>query len=277
MGEPAVAAPVAQPYTPPPPAIEPPVPQVPVTQPSPPAPDGSAAKMELDRISTKGGSAANIKPEIKVETRSLGQGLSTSDPQFKPVGTLNVGDAFASTAQNSKTTANAANDKTPSHASLDVSVAPPQPSPSTQPVRQSPTQDSVETQTIPLYSMSHYQASYLNEVPTYSYVRETAHSYEEVQPARVSHEESSPPASARYRLNVFDVHDMGGTKSAIHIKTKEGQLLRRVELKPGNSEMDVDLPPGDYSFEAISGQRKADSANPKKDDKDNFRVEVSKK
>jgi hypothetical protein len=83
----------------------------------------------------------------------------------------------------------------------------------------------------------------------------------------------APARSQRYVLEAHDVNSMGGTPSRLQISDHQsGQVLKTVDLPEGDSRSVVDLPPGQYDFTAVAGERPTGSANP--DRLDNFRVDV---
>jgi hypothetical protein len=95
------------------------------------------------------------------------------------------------------------------------------------------------------------------------------------RPPSVDHSSApvAPTKSHRYVLEAHDVNDMGGTPSRLQISDRQsGEVLKTVDLPQGDSRTVVDLPPGQYNFTAVAGERPTGSSNP--DRLDNFRVEV---
>jgi|GEM_PF-6572959 len=241
--------------------------------------------------------------DIRVQTIPLGKGEggpSSGEGGLTHLATLNVGDQYASAKQNSPETAQAAGPNTPGRASYSISVpgsqtvSSPQPQPSetgpapnidgvarsfssnsrpAEPARSEEPQSFIlKKKHFIIADGSHsmgagsgggYTAASIAASPTPSSGSPSS------GPAASG---DSPSASARYVLDAHDVHDMGGTKSSIQISNSSGDVLRTVELPPGASRTIVDLPPGDYTFTAVSGQR---GPNPQMDNLDNFRLDIS--
>jgi hypothetical protein len=109
----------------------------------------------------------------------------------------------------------------------------------------------------------------------YQTVATQSHAVSSYRPPAVDHASPavSAPQSQRYVLEAHDVNDMGGTPSRLQISDRQsGEVLKTVDLPQGDSRTIVDLPPGQYNFTAVAGERPSGSPNP--DRLDNFRVEV---
>lgn len=212
--------------------------------------------------------------------------------RIEPLGTLHVGDRYASLQQNSPETAQAAGTGVAGKATLNLTV--PQ-GPSSEPAATSTPSapkkpEEVTTREFSFLRFSSdnrqrrfrskneeennrdFMTAYLQEVsnqPAARRVGKTANP--EIAPAP-----AAGPETQRYIFNVYDVHDMGGTPSRLSIlDAKSGDVLGSYDLSPGDSSFVADLPSGDYTIEAQSGSRSGNAPNAGPDDLDNFRVEVS--
>jgi hypothetical protein len=244
----------------------------------------ATAKAQVTSSDQPSGAANHAPAEdvsVKVEKTD---GTSPSTEGLKPVATLSVGDQKAS--KNSKETIEKAREgveKTDSHtvsipAKKRVQNDPP-PSPPARvvpvPVNsydEGPSQPrQVERAFNSLVDGNFRQSTFQQ-----SHFQPTSYDSRSYSPPIASESPSSPSISslARYVLDAFDVHNMGHTKSAILVKDRDGKILRKIDLDEGNSRLTVDLAPGDYTFEAVAGQRRPGNPDPKGDDLDNFTVKI---
>lgn len=209
------------------------------------------------------------------------------------VGTLHVGDRFASLAQNSKETVDAAGPNTPGRASLSISVAGAERGESPRP------RPEARTPEAPSESGSDSGSGTSLEGETRRRRRRRdpgAHSLHTSLGSPVSPSAISPgnpgssvsavppggstpgassPSLQRFVFAVSDVHNMGGRPSSLSIRnTGTGEMVSSIPLQPGDSRIVADLPPGDYSVEAISGSRPGSAPSAGADNMDNFRVDV---
>ncbi len=231
--------------------------------------------------------------QIRVQTVSLPHGTVAPTNGLTHLGTLNVGDRYVSSGQNSSGTVAARPTSSHPRDSLTVHAESPQGdntnhgnevrTPSDEaahPVEESGGSfwsgggDIVETEEERQRRLAREQAARVHYA---SLANPSAYSVHASRPPQVVETGSSPQASgarSRFVLDARDVHHMGGSPSRVEISNAHtGEVLRSVNLPPGNSRTVVDLPPGDYNFTAISGERSAASSNP--DRLDNFQVDVS--
>jgi hypothetical protein len=213
----------------------------------------------------------------------------TGSKGLEPIGTLNVGDRFASTRQNSPETAQAASPGISGRATLSLTVPPPA---STDPVvsgsPSSPVSQDTKNSSFSFsgFSSGHHSRRRLRSEDEEEQGRAFLQGF--AQGSRRSTNATSPgspsspspaaisPGTQRYVFNVHDVHDMGGTPSRLSIlDAQSGDVLKSYNLSPGDSTLMADLPPGQYTIEAQSGSRSGNAPNAGRDDLDNFRVDVS--
>lgn len=203
-----------------------------------------------------------------------------NDPSLTRVGTLNVGDRYASHALNSRETVRAAAVGVAPTDRLALSVpglpsTSATPPPSRPPVSPLPSADFHSTSSGHL-SFSLFVLSPDEEeeelrrraVMSDGGFMPSGHASGVAHPASGG---SANPSTQRYVFEVRDVHSMGGTPSMLSIRDASGAAVGRYELPPGNSRLTVDLPPGQYTVEAQSGSRSVGGGG---DQLDNFRVEV---
>lgn len=248
-----------------------------------PNPNGLGA-LETGRSNVNIGQAVSIPP---------GSSLN-GNPAFTHVGTLNVGDRFVSSDQNSAPTVAARSPQAHPRDSMDVHVVSSAPAPEHEAAPPPPEEErsanaearesggdgstffsgssieeEEERRRREREQMAHLQRAY------HQVASSGAHSVSSSRPPQIQN--AGPIAadrpSQRYVLEAHDVHNMGGSPSRIQISNRQtGEVLRDVRLPQGDSRTVVDLPPGDYQFTAVAGERPAGSQNP--DRLDNFRVDV---
>lgn len=224
------------------------------------------------------------------------QGLA-GNPNFTHIGTLNVGDRYVSGGQNSPATVAARPAQPHPQDSLSVEIAAPLEADSSSaispPQEESPAPPRLEESSTSSFSFFETSSGgSIDEEERKRRERErmaqleralrasalaSAPSASASRPPQVAPPVSSTPSpsrtSSRFILEAHDVHNMGGPSSRVQISDRNtGQVLRTVNLPQGNSRTVVDLPPGQYQFTAIAGERPSGNSSP--DHFDNFRVEV---
>jgi hypothetical protein len=208
--------------------------------------------------------------------------------ELQPIGTLNVGDRFASIRQNSPETSQAASQGISGIATMPLTV------PGTSSA--SPSNLNSPSPSVDSKSLSKsYGSSSINffrdwyngtddeeEKKKRHYIvggfseRSSTGSFTPTGTSPSSPTTEIAPETQRYIFNVHDVHDMGGTPSRLSIlDAQSGNSLGSYNLPAGNSTFTADLPPGNYTIEAQSGSRSGNAPNAGHDDLDNFRVDVS--
>lgn len=256
--------------------------------------DTSAIPTPTTPAATSG--AAATTPEIKVTVEKGGLSADQAK-QLTPVAKLNVGDKNVSLSQNSKETVDCAKgaiSETASHKVTTTSAPSAMPeSKEAQPEESptpAPTSAPAPAPTPTYYSSAPsdsavYSRNYLGLLGGYSYgplpsYGATPVSFSEplsqpaAKPISVKETPAKAPLFTHYLLHAYDVHSMGpgSTPSMVHIRGKNNEIIRSVKLEPGSSKIGVDLPPGDYTFEAVAGKR---PDRVKTSDKcDNFGVDI---
>ncbi|MFO1520207.1 MAG: hypothetical protein U1F57_11205 [bacterium] len=256
-----------------------------------PAPYNPIQRNELNRVVSGSGSSsvggATGSSGIRTQITPLSpdyraEGGNPESQGMQHLATLNVGDRFAS--QNSRETALAAGPHLRDRASYSVSV--PSPSVCPTPVDSSP-EPQAHSGGNEDSSRSYYWTDSEEEDSLYLLRRRRhlitdpihpgafpAAVTPQLEPVSGSGSSGGEGATSRYVLDVHDVHDLGGRPSSIQIQNASGETVQSVNLPPGDSRVTVDLPPGQYTFTAVSGTRPEGAPNAGGDNLDNFRVDV---
>lgn len=255
------------------------------------APESNAARGSDDSLTTThldpnglgfleaGRSNLGIAQAVPISPGASLQG----NPAFTRVGTLNVGDRFISSGQNSITTVAARPREPQTYDSMSLDVGLERRDEAALP-DQEPSQDihvvgrnessSIFCGGIPVEDderrrrMEREQMALLQRV-----YQQAAHTVSISRSPQATSGPRAPMHHQRYVLEAHDVHNMGGSPSRIQISNRQnGEVLREVRLPEGDSRTVLDLPPGQYQFTAVAGERPVGSSNP--DQLDNFRTEV---
>jgi hypothetical protein len=210
--------------------------------------------------------------------------------ELQPLGTLNVGDRFVSTRQNSPETVQAASTEISGTATMSLAVpesSSASPSPSSSPPSSVDSKASNKSDGgssgffSKIFSRNWHYSMNEEEKKRHYILAGISEDRPRGSFTPMGAPASSPttaigPGTQRYIFSVHDVHDMGGTPSRLSIlDAQSGDTVGSYDLSPGNSTLMADLPPGQYTIEAQSGSRSGNAPNAGPDDLDNFRVDVS--
>jgi len=211
--------------------------------------------------------------DVKVSVKS-GDLPPDQSAKLTQVAELSVGDKSASEAQNSAKTVERSKGDIETTARYKVTQSPPK-------VPETPPAKSNENTTYSgepgQYFICTNNFTYLLEggasgrwIPTSGEFQNQSARDVRTVPASLE----TPQTLSHYILHAFDVHDMGpgSSPSMIHIRGKNQEILKSIKLAPGSSQVHVDLPPGEYTFEAVSGKRPDDAKT--EDKHDNFGVKI---
>lgn len=254
-------------------------------------------KENLDRVIQAKPIDPNLQVKGKVVQRQENK-LQPPGPNYEKVATINVGDRFASIQEgNSPETVEAAKKMSHYDVSYDAwerdcalfDLGDVKKVPDNSPTISSydgarPTTEerpSPSFSNIPMNEGSYFRpinrALYGNFTSYPPLVRETRNQAIQAQTITIATEIPPPPKTFHVILQIFDVSvpTMGKEGSYIEYLLADGTTLKKIPLKKGDSQIELDLPEGSQFIEATAG-RVGPKSDGKKDEFDNFRVEIYK-